>query len=576
MKVTMKKAAALFLAAMMVLMSFAACGKKESSEGNEGNESPGTENTSPTKGEDNNASAEKETITIALQTYSSITDYDDNYLTKKLEEELGINIEFHLLSADAEEVKTQLALLFSSGKNLPDVICTGSMSAQSILEYGNQEVFVPLNGWISDADKAPNFNAIKSEEDKASMMKAAASADGNIYGLPNCEPQTWNLTPFRLYINEVWLDKSDLTMPATTEEYYEVLKAFATRDPNGNGVRDEIAAYGISAGTYGENITIPLMNSFIYYPAATISNATLTLSDDGKTVIAPFIREEWKEGLAYLNQLCSEGLLPASVFTDDRTQFMAVLNNEDANLVGSLSTGSLSRWNNYDTNANGQEFVMLPPLKGPGGIAYSPYLQYNPVPMWFITSSCENPELALKLGDLFYRNDYSNIARYGEEGVDWTTDESITSQPQYSNAYIEAGLYDKVSLVILKDIWGENNNKFWRNINPRYASVDDGNTWANSAPYDPGVKSSKFYADNYAYNYAAHPEFLLPSLSYTGEEAEEQAEAIVNISSYVSQSMAQFITGARPLSEWDAYVKDIENMGLSVWLENAQAAFERE
>ena len=61
--------------------------------------------------------------------------------------------------------------------------------------------------------------------------------------------------------------------------------------------------------------------------------------------------------------LCQEGLLPESVFTDDKTQFMAVLNNEEVNLVGSVSSGSLARWNDYDNNANGQDFVMMAPLK---------------------------------------------------------------------------------------------------------------------------------------------------------------------------------------------------------------------
>ncbi len=567
-------AAAIFLVMILVILSFTGCGKSQSQETNGSKEGTFNEGTNPENGTGKGEG--KETLTIALQTYSSITDYDDNYLTRKLEEELGINIEFHLLSAAPEEVKTQLSLLIASNKNMPDVICTGSMTAESILEYGSQGVFIPLNDWITDSATAPNFNAIQSDEDKAAMIKASTSADGNIYGLCTFEPETWNLTPYRMYINQVWLDKLKLSMPKTTDDYYNVLKAFADGDPNGNGAKDEIPVYGISAGTYGENVTIPLMNSFIYYPASQITTAVLTLDETGKQVIAPFIQDEWKEGLVYLNKLCGEGLLPASVFTDDKTQFMSVLNNEDANLVGSLSTGSLSRWNDYDKNTNGQEYVMAAPLQGPGGKAYSPYLQYNPTPIWFITSSCKNPELALKLGDLFYRSDFSNTARYGEEGVDWTTDEEVISKPQYSNAYIEAGLYDKVTLLKLKDIWGENNNKFWRNINPRYASIDDGNTWANAAEYNPVVKSSSFYADNFKYNYSAHPEKILPSLTYTGEEAEEQAEAMVNISSYVSQSTAQFITGARPLSEWENYVKDLENMGLSVWTENAQAAFERE
>lgn len=41
---------------------------------------------------------------------------------------------------------------------------------------------------------------------KAAMIKATTAADGNIYSLAIFEPATWNMTPYRLYINEVWLN----------------------------------------------------------------------------------------------------------------------------------------------------------------------------------------------------------------------------------------------------------------------------------------------------------------------------------------------------------------------------------
>ena len=37
-----------------------------------------------------------------------------------------------------------------------------------------------------------------------------------------------------------WLDKFNLELPETIDEYYTVFKAFKTQDPNGNGKDDEI------------------------------------------------------------------------------------------------------------------------------------------------------------------------------------------------------------------------------------------------------------------------------------------------------------------------------------------------
>ncbi len=558
------------IAAVSFLLSLVlyGCGQKVSTEATAGKTATSTSQAT--------APARKKLV-VALQTYSYITDYDNNYLTKKLEEELGVDIEFHLLSASMAEANTQLSLMIASGKNLPDVIATGALSTEAILTYGSKGVFIPLQDMLKNPGIAPNFNAIASEEDKKAMITAGTSADGNMYALTQFDPSVWNMSPFRFFINQTWLDKLGLEMPTTTEEYYQVLKAFKTQDPNGNGKADEIPAYGISSGTYGENITIPLMNSFIYYPATKISTAVLSLDETTGKVIAPFATPQWRKGLEYMNKLCREGLLPEAIFTDDRTQFMAVLNNESANLVGSLSSGSLSRWNDYDNNKNGQEFEMLAPLEGPEGIAYNVFVQYKPESVWFITSACKDPELAMRLGDLFYNQEISRIARYGETDVDWTSQEDMLNNPIYSNAYIQAGLYDRPSLLILNDIWAQNNAKFWRNMNPRYASIDENNTEAYAIPYDGDVKSFKFRADNYEYNFPAHPKNLLPLLNYTADEAAEQSEIIVNVSTYISQSMAQFITGARPLTdrEWNAYLKELDTMGLQVWLENSAAAYAR-
>lgn len=566
----MNKILALMISGMLAVTALTGCGNGKQADVSA--ETSSGADTLQSSGE------EKEKLVVAIQTYNYITDYDDNYLTHMLEDALNVDIEFYLLSADSTEAKTQLSLMVSANQaDLPDIICTGALSAETILEYGSKGVFVDLTDMMSNPEITPNFNAIESEEDKESMLKAATSADGKIYSMVQFAPATWNMTPYRMYINQVWLDKLNLSMPVTTEEYYETLKAFATQDPNGNGVNDEIAAYGFSAGTYGENITIPLMNSFVYYPASNISNVKLTLDETGTKVIAPFLEDGWRQGLEYMHKLCAEGLLPESVFTDDKTQFMSVLNNEEVNLVGSLSTGSLSRWNDYDNNANGQEYEMMPALEGPDGTSYAVFLPYTPSPIWFVTSNCKNPELAAKLGDLFYRSDISTSARYGAEGTDWSQAQEDVNNESYSNAYIEAGLCEKTSAVILHDLWAENNSTIWRDMNPRYTPVDYANGFVNATEYDPTVKSVYFYADNYKYYYDKHPEHLLPNLTYTTEEAQEQAEVVTNISSYLGESMAQFITGARPLTdkEWENYKKELNDMGLQIWLENAQAAFER-
>ena len=557
-KKSWKKSLSMGLVLCVLGMSAAGCGKTAE-----------TTETAGTTGTDVQVSEEsgKEKITIALQANSFITDYDDNYLTKKLEEEMGVDIEIYQLPADSNEMKTKISLMVSGGEELPDVFCTYGIPQELILDYGSKGAFISLNDYLDNPETAPNFNAIP-EEEKQAILDTITSADGNIYSLAKYEPQSWNLTPYRMYINQAWLDNLGLDMPETTDELHEVLKAFVNNDPNGNGVKDEIGVYGLAAGGYGENITVALMNSFIFY------NGGLSLAEDGKTVIAPYATEEWKKGLAYMAGLYSEGLLSASIFTDDSTQFKAVLNNEAANLVGVVSAGSTSNWADANTNPNFLEMELLSPLQGPDGIAYTPYTPYNSEPTWYITSSCKNPELAVKMGDLFFRQDISMTARYGEEGVDWSMEDDVLSK--YTTPYIDMGIFDKVTAVDLSNLWAQNNNKSWHNIGPRYASLTftDG-VALGTEDYNPELKTEQLKAQNYLKYQSAHPEHVLSGYKYTLEETERITEAATNIPDFVKQSVAEFVTGARSLEDWDQYLEELNNMGLQEYVECTQAAFDR-
>ncbi len=123
-KNTWKRHAALALVGAMAVGSLYGCGSKSAS----------SDNTQTTAEKPRGASSDgKEKLVIALQTYSFITDYDNNYLTKLLEEKLGIDIEFYLLSADSSEATTQLSLMVSAGEEMPDIICTnGALSKEAI------------------------------------------------------------------------------------------------------------------------------------------------------------------------------------------------------------------------------------------------------------------------------------------------------------------------------------------------------------------------------------------------------------------------------------------------------------
>lgn len=564
-----KRILAFLLASTVSLTALAGCGGTAS-----GTDAQST----PSKGssaETSTGSSDADSLLIGLTQSSMVTDYEDNYFTNYLEEQLGFELEFYMLPAESTETRTKVSLMATSNESLPDVLVVDNhLTPEMILQYGSNGFFLPLNAYLEDPEVMPNYNAIPSE-DRAAMDKAQTMADGNMYSLASYEPETWNFTPNRLFINRAWLDQLNLSVPTTTDELKEVLIALRDGDPNGNGVQDELGVYGFSAGGYGENITASLMNAFVFWNANAANNG-LSLSEDGTTVIAPFVTEEWREGLRYMNDLYREGVLSANIFTDDITQFKAILNQETP-IVGLTSTGSLSVWPDVANNENFLQMEMIEPLKGPKGVQYVPYTAYSPGQELMILASTEKLDMALKFADQFFDHDTSIIERFGEENVDWTRDPEILAQN--ANAYVDAGIYDSLSLVVISSVWAENQNQTWRNHGPRYASMEMGNTffdYASGKSFDPD-DPTQLFAKSYEINYPKHPAHILPQLKYTAQEAEEIQDQLTGFNDVVKQCLAEFVTGERDLdSGWDSYLSELDTMGLQQWLAVAQTAYTRD
>jgi len=511
-------------------------------------------------------------LTVAIQASSFVTDWNDNYFTNYLEEKLGCELEFILLSETADEARTKLSLMATDGGDVADLfISTTAFTAETIYQYGSDGFFVDLTDYLNDPAVMPNYNMIP-DDVRARMNMAQTQADGRMYTTTNWTENPWNVTPYRLFINKDWVEAVGKEIPTTTEELKEVLIAFRDQDPNGNGKKDEIGIWGWTGGGYGQNTIAALMNSFVSWNA-NVKNGGLALNEDGTQVIAPFATEEWKAGLAYLKDLYNEGLIDPAVFTNDEASFKAAINMETP-VVGMYSAGSLSVWANAGQEPNFAQYDFIAPVAGPEGIGYTPYNDYEPEQRIAVLGGTDQLELALKFVDQFYDLETSMCAEMGEKDVDYSLDPAFCAD--YTNAYKEMGIVDSMKLVEINDMWATPNNKAWR-INIGYRPEEYVYGRAKSWDQAGGVTAT-IRSENLINNFDKHPEHLLSTLKYNTEEMDACLDPMANIPEYVTQSMAQFITGAGGMdleTGWDAYLATLETMGLSAWLEASQSAYER-
>ena len=592
-----KRILAALLSALMLLSLATAC-----SSGGEGGEAS-TPAVDPATGEvDLNV---KRDIRITIGANTLITDYNDNWLTQKLEEDLNCDITMETLPA-GDDGLSKLQLMINGGGDLPDVFSTGINSALTY-QYGSGGTFIALNDYFENEKIMPNWNAIESEEDKTTMLSTITSADGNIYTLSKFEPETWNMNPYRMYINQKWLDNLGLEMPTTTDELRDVLQAFREKDPNGNGQTDEIPLLTnyVDSGNYGCNVLLPLINSFVYCSG---NMSSLSLSEDGKTVIAPQVTDGWKEAMKYFKSLYDVGgILPdgSFIYGTDTTGFKGTLNfqgngieeapeGKSVNVVGLFSCGSNSgnfAGSGKDENVNFLEYRMMPVLETGNGEAYNPYIEQPGYGMWYVTESASDPAFCVYMGDYFYKREMSLNVRFGQKEVDWTDD------PQYCadwyaqhTALLEQNAdkgakqtkldYEWVSGVNAENkTWFEANNHFWHNIQPRYMDLETFTyhfgTWKDPENFQYCYGDSLGDTSLEYYN-AAHPEYILPTLNYTPEEQDKITEFQIAYPEEILNWTMKFITGEADIDgQWDAYKAALDALGLQTYIECSQAAYER-
>lgn len=545
---------------MMIVLAaiiLSACSKS----GNTNNEPDTTNSTVGTEtGEDPVSPAgqlpitkEKTTIRVMVPANSVVEDFATNEFTKYLEEKTNIHIEWDVIPSTSAAEK--LNLVMSSGEDLPDVIMGFGVSSAQQMIYGSQGVILPLNSMI---DKY-GFETKKMFEQMPVVKDTITSPDGNIYALPHTNECFHCTLPRRMWIYQPWLDKLGLAMPTTTDEYYEVLKAFKANDPNGNGKADEIPMSGSPTGFYA-SIDSFLMNAFIYNPGG-----DRLYLQEGKVVV-PFDKPEWREGLRFLNKLYEEKLLDPQALTQDENQLKQLGENPDIAILGAtagMHMGVFSEF--YGASNRWLEYKTIPPLKGPNGVQIAPFEAYHLVGggSYLITKSSKHPEAAFRLADYLYNEEVTLRSVIGRPGTEWVKAEEG-----------EVGINGKPAVWKQIADWGQVQNFNWGQTGPSLRTNDL--RLGEVANPDKPLEIVMYEEAKTKYEpYKQELENVLPPLFFTNDQAIEIADMSKTINDYVNEMIARFVIGDADLDkDWDVYLDNLQNMRLENYLSIYQDVFD--
>lgn len=477
------------------------------------------------------------TLRIPMVKQPYFNDLNQMVTLQELEQKTNIHIDWQQIPV--EGFKDRLNLMLSGGK-LPDAFFYG-LSSQDVVKYGSLGVLVPLEELIDRY--APNIRRIFAEYPQ--VRRAATAPDGHIYSLPWFKDQEFFEYRNTFLINQVWLDALQLKMPETTEEFYHVLKAFKTGDPNGNGLADEIPAtfrYNVTTNGYYE-----LFGAFGVVDA--VNNLYIR---DGEVKFEA-VEPRYKEAIRYLHRLYDEGLIDRQTFTQDAKQLLSKTKS-DVPIVGVLASfnGTLE----LDLERL-KAYVPMPPLKGPNGDRVWRRQDNRIIPNYFsITSANKHPEATMRLVDVM--NEPKSVLQF--------------QQGPFGTHLLER---EDGKIEVLYPPAGHDLVYWIGSVTPSTAlPLMLSKAWLDKViPHETDQLRERFYQ---VYKpYIAKAEETYPSLYLTPEQNKRAGLLGADINKYVRQMEAKWIVQGGVDDEWDTHLTELDRMGLGELLRIRQDAYDQ-
>ena len=453
---------------------------------------------------------------------------------KDLEADCDCKIEWQEVSEDAWAQQKNATL--AAGK-IADVSLHAFFPANAAQFPG---LFEDLS---KDLDKMPNVKQFFKE--KPDAQKLTTDPEGHMYALPSSRGKSYSGTGQHMFINKTWLDKLGLQVPTTWDELENVLKAFKTQDPNGNGQADEIPMNIKKLDSY-----------FSWYSPMLLLNSTgiVTGFNKGPTVtgyyadngvVKSFLTsDEYKQVIKYYHKLISEGLIPA----DWATKTFDACDTDQLSDGTTAKTGVSFGWSqDASFGTLKDQYIPIPVPSAPGVSpdktvwdgSSSEFDAAGPA----VSARAANKDATLKLLNLMYSEKYSVQQFYGSFGKTVTK----TGEHEYT--------VDNDKLIEMRK----------KNTSPSLSYpagwIPDEVTIKGDAGSDALYQASKVYEKQRS-NFDPVKDYIPDYVNPDADDNTTLASNYNQISNVAMQKTATWMSKGGIDEEWDAYCKQLDSLGL--------------
>ncbi len=430
------------------------------------------------------------------------------------------------------------AIMIASA-TLPDVIAGGGITTDEQITWGKQGLIVELTGMI---DKyMPRFKTILAQNPE--YLELMKLPDGSIYSFIHTADIDFGMRGSLLYVNSDWLDKAGITYKVrqeklhsvldqnlTVDEFTAMLKSFKAAFPSGyplSGTYDKLSAFAELYGAFGR-----------------VEDGNHIVVENGK-VIFTAAQPEWKNAVNYFHTLSADGLIDPEYFTQDYNTYLAKC-QQTPSQVGFALAWTAHQFDSTMGDAYKKWLLVMPLVGANSKQEWGRNPKSVGTGIYSITKDCKNPAVAARFQDYMYDEDNSMQLSIGEYGTTssknddgtWNMLSFASTEPQGLNMMF-IGTPEMFARVKFAD--------------PTQMTIDVGMEYRK---YQPDV--SQFY----------------PKINVTPEDQERMSVLQNDINTYVAQQQAKWITEGGIDAEWDAYLAELNTIGLQEMIDILQRNYD--
>lgn len=492
--------------------------------------------------------------TIANPKFPDGDTYENNAYTRYLKERLNVEVknEFEANGADYDR---QVSLAIASGE-LPDVMRVGS---KDILDELVANDLVEDLTELYDTYASENIKEIYNSYDERCLK--TAQYDGRLMAMPGTNLDS---APCEVFIRQDWLDTLGMNIDEdgdkclTLDELEEVAKTFVKEDPEKTGkpVGMAFAPY-LTAGDYGGSGYS--MNAIA--SAYQVSPGNWLLDKDGN-VYNSYTSDGMKQSLQKVSEWFKAGIVDPQFGTRTWDDITALLTNGQMGIA--FGPWHIPDWllNNVRSMNSNAEFSVFTIVDDKGMVNVT-HSNANTGYM-VVRKGYSNPEVLIKMANLFFDdivND-KNLEKVAPEVSKYVKTVDNSAKPfqveinsytslldDYSdikNCVNNKITIDQVHTAESKTIV-EAANRYLKD--PKNADVSD---WSKYTSRMGGIELIESLTKNNKFEWST-PVFFDTTATMMTNNAD--------LNKLREETFVAIVTGAKPIDEFDNYVKEWESRG---------------